>query len=273
MKPRRIAILVHEADTQTGLGNPGVANLVPFWMEDGHTVIPLFGTGTFVKADLILVHVDLSVVPEKYVEFASRYPIVLNGRVRDIRKSTFSRGLLRPGDSWTGPVIVKSDRNFGGFPEAERGIHRLDGGGLRPHFKNSLEYELYDRLGDVPSDRFGSPDLVVQAFMPEMEEGRYFLRTYSFLGDRQTTQRVGSNHPIVKGLTATSFEPVIPHPDIVALRHQMGFDYGKFDYVEQDKEAIILDINKTPGSIPSASPRIIEARRIRAKGLYAYFKD
>lgn len=273
MKPKRIAIMVHEADARTGLGAPGVADLIPFWVEDGHTVIPLLGTETFVKADLILVHVDLSVVPEKYVEFAARYPIALNARVRDIRKSTFSRGLLRPGDPWTGPVIVKSDRNYGGFPEAERGIPRLDGRGLRPHFNNSLEYEVYNRLGDVPSDRFGSPDLVVQAFMPEMEEGRYYVRTYSFLGDRDTTQRAGSDHPIVKGHTATSFEPAMPHPDIVALRHRMGFDYGKFDYVEQGGKAIILDVNKTPGSIYRASPRILEARRIRAKGLYAYFKD
>jgi hypothetical protein len=53
----------------------------------------------------------------------------------------------------------------------------------------------------------------------------------------------------------------------------MGFDYGKFDYVERGGEAILLDVNKTPGSIYRVSPRIHEARRIRAKGLYAYFKD
>ena len=71
-------------------------------------------------ADLILVHVDLSVVPEKYLAFASRYSIVLNGRLPDIRKSVVSTNLVGMRDSWTGPVIAKSDLNYGGRPERSR---------------------------------------------------------------------------------------------------------------------------------------------------------
>ncbi|MBK8727670.1 MAG: hypothetical protein IPL96_16935 [Holophagaceae bacterium] len=273
MRPRRIALLFHEQDTRVRPETTGVAGLIPTWEADGHTVIPLYGTGVFEPADLVLVHVDLSVVPEAYLDFAARYPVALNGRVRDIRKSTFSPGLLRAGDPWKGPVIVKSDRNYGGHPEALRGVARMDGQGLLPSFGSPLDYEIYDSLGEVPPDRFESPDLVVQAFLPEMEDGRFFVRSYAFLGDRHTTQRAGADEPIVKGQTVTSTEPAEPHPDIVALRHRLGFDYGKFDYVVRDGAAVILDINKTPGAIYRASPRILENRRIRAQGLYGFFRD
>ena len=85
------------------------------WREDGHTVIYLFGTRRLIPADLIFVHVNLSVVPDAYLEFASRYPIVINGRIRDIRKSTTEPAATRR--SLGRPVIVKSDLNHGGEPE------------------------------------------------------------------------------------------------------------------------------------------------------------
>ena len=117
---RRIAILMHEKDGEHTIHQYVITLLADHWREDGHEVFFLFGTKRFVPADLIIVHVDLSVVPDSYLRFAARYPVAVNGRVRDIRKSTFSTGLLRPDDLWQGPVIVKSDFNYAGEPERLR---------------------------------------------------------------------------------------------------------------------------------------------------------
>ena len=114
---RHIAVLFHEGDRHRDPSDYVVDHLAEFWREDGHRVSYVFGVKRFVPADIVLVHVNLSVVPGAYLEFASRYPIVLNGKIADIRKSTFSRNVVRPGDPWDGPVIIKSDLNYAGVPE------------------------------------------------------------------------------------------------------------------------------------------------------------
>src|SRR5438132_12313065 len=89
--PRRtIAILFHENNRKRDLYSYAVTFLAEFWRQDGHRVHPLFGIRKFVPADLLLIHVDLSVVPDAYLEFASRSPIALNNGPKDIRKSPIS---------------------------------------------------------------------------------------------------------------------------------------------------------------------------------------
>ena len=95
-------MLFHEGDRHRNPSEYIVHHLAEFWREDGHTVSYVYGLKRFVPADIVLVHVNLSVVPSDYLEFASRYPLVLNGKIRDIRKSSFSKNLVRPG-SWDGP--------------------------------------------------------------------------------------------------------------------------------------------------------------------------
>ena len=70
----------------------------------------------FIDVNLHLM-LDLSVVPSNYLEFASLYPVAVNGRLADIRKSHVSANLTAPGDGWDGPVIVKSNLNYRGLPE------------------------------------------------------------------------------------------------------------------------------------------------------------
>jgi hypothetical protein len=94
-----------------------IANLADIWRKSGLQVVMLFGTKKYVPADLAIVHVNLSVVPEDYLAFARRYPAVLNGHVRDIRKSAISQNLLLPDSLYEGPVIVKTDLNSAGMPE------------------------------------------------------------------------------------------------------------------------------------------------------------
>ena len=272
MIARRIAILFHETDRHIDLSGYSITQLAPHWQRDGHEVFPVFGIQEFIPADLAIVHVDLSVVPEDYLAFANRYPIALNGKVRDIRKSTFSSNLVKHGDDWRGPVIVKSERNYAGHPEVRRGIPRLDGKGLYPVFQSTMDYKVFDRIQDVPDEDFECPDLVVQRFLPETEDGLFHIRMYQFLGDQSSCMRLGANEPIVKSGNKVFSESIAPHPDIIEMRRKLNFDYGKFDYVIHHGEAILLDLNKTTGTAPQATPQIEANRRITAQGLYSYFQ-
>jgi hypothetical protein len=283
---RRIAVLFHERDNYRDPSTYLVHHLAGFWREDGHDVTYLFGVKRFVPADIILVHVNLSVVPDEYLEFAARYPIVLNGRIRDIRKSTISGNLVRPGDPWEGPVIVKSNLNYAGVPErylqrtaiehrwpalrsVRRRIERLRGRPLP--FDESYDYKVFDRIADVPARWFDNQDVVVEKFRPEFEGGRYHVRIYMFLGDRWSCTRVGTTRQVVKSEPDSTTEPVEPAGEVVAWRHKLGLDYGKLDYVMNDGEAVLLDVNKTTGaSTYMDDERRRRMRRNHAEGLYSY---
>lgn len=285
MTPKRIAILFHESEHRRWPGY-AISHMAKCWVEAGHAVRYVFGVGRVVPADLAILHVDLSVVPDEYLAFARVYPRTLNSRVADVRKSTFSRHLLGAGDAHDGPVIVKSDLNFGGLPELllRRGgvpmitqvanLWRSLAGvrhGRRPsRFLTSTGYRIYPSLRDVPPSSLADPGLVVEKFLPEREDGLYWLRVYHFLGDRLTSVRIGSPHPVVKSRNTVRRMAIEPHPEIVALRMALGFDYGKFDYVVHDGRAILLDLNKTPGEGRRVTPDSLARLRHRAAGLYSY---
>jgi hypothetical protein len=287
MSRRRIAILMHERDNDRIARRYVVSLLAEHWREDGHEVVFLYGTGRSVAADLVLVHVDLSVVPDSYLAFANRYPVVLNGRIRDIRKSGFAADLVvQDGDGYEGPVIVKSELNYGGLPERRR----IAGGRLTrawqglltragvpwppPWMHGPATYRVFDRYGDIPAALLGNPGHVVQKFLPERDGDTYCVRNFSFLGERTSCVLLRGRHPIVGGASAKVAGRVEPHPDIVAARERLGFDYGKFDYVVHEGRAVLLDTNKTVG----CSPRLVgdedlrTLRRFRAEGLYAFFE-
>ncbi len=48
---RRIAILFHEADRGHDLCGYSISALASLWRDDGHEVIPVFGTHEFVSAE------------------------------------------------------------------------------------------------------------------------------------------------------------------------------------------------------------------------------
>jgi hypothetical protein len=87
---KRIAVLFHECQSEERLPLYAIHYLAGFWRADGLEVLYLFGAREHVPADILVVHVDLSVVPDEYLEFAGRYPAAINATVKDIRKSTFS---------------------------------------------------------------------------------------------------------------------------------------------------------------------------------------
>lgn len=279
---KRIAVLFHEREAQLDHGRYLVDQLAPFWREDGHEVVYLFGTGRFVPADLVFVHVDLSVVPDRYLEFAARYPVAVNGRIRDIRKSRTSRIQVRPGDGWTGPVLVKSDHNYGGeserlfepsllerHPRLDRLRRRLLRTAGLPQIASLRDYRIFERVEDVPALWFRRRDVVVERFVPELEDGLYHFRMYQFLGDRVRCTRLGSPQPVFLPDESTRVESVEPHPEAAAWREELAVDYGKFDYVVHEGRPILLDANKTTGAWLRVETSE-EERRHHARGLYAY---
>lgn len=287
LSPRRIVILFHTEDRRYDPNRFIVGHLARFWREDGHEVVSLFGTETHVPGDIVLVHVDLSIVPDPYLRFAARYPRVLNGGIRDIRKSTISGHLLRADDPWPGRVIVKSDLNCAGLSERalEQGwlARRVElwrravalgarWTGRTPTFSDWREYQVYERLADVPRRYFARRDVVVERFLPEFEDGLYRLRVYQFLGDRHVCTRLASPDPVLKSYSSVLVETVDPAPETMSWRRQLNMDYGHFDYVMHDGKAILLDANKTTGaSNHVASDELIATRRQLAQGLYSYF--
>ncbi len=288
MRSRRIAILMHEKDDKANLKNYLISILAEHWREDGHEVIFLFGTGRYVPADLLFVHVDLSVVPDSYLSFARRYPVAINGRIKDVRKSTYSQELLENDDPWDGPVIVKSKKNSAGIPERARGgllgtakekllkaVHKFNLNGSPLTIRTALDYRVYDHLEEVPRIYFYHPGLVVQKFLPETDDGFYCVRILLFLGDNMSCMRLKSRNSIINDASVEHYERIDPHPEILAMRKRLQFDYGKFDYVVNDGKPILLDANKTVGWPPNMSENVkmTESLRHHSSGLYSFFEE
>jgi hypothetical protein len=286
MAAKRIAVLFHAGDRNSPLSGYIVDHLARVWREDGHEVVYLFGIESYVPADLVLVHVNLSVVPDEYLAFAARYPIVLNGSIRDIRKSAVSTNLVNSSHAWNGPVIVKSDLNSGGEPEqaltpgwleqhsrvwrgARRAIARLS---RHEEIADWESYRVYERFADVQKSLFKRKDVVIERFLPERENDLFHLRMYQVLGDRWTCIRIASPHPVLKASNCVSSQAVDPHPEVLAWRKQFKLDYGKLDYLVHDGRPVLIDVNKTTGASPQMGNSPLHAmRRHLAEGLYSYF--
>lgn len=247
-----IAVLAHAQDgfwDQPRL----VHLLMSRWEDMGLRVHLVTDPENAVPADLALLHVSLSVVPPDYRRLAAGYPRTLNGSAVDIRKRRYSRLLVERESSYRGAVIVKSDLNAGGWRE-----HRVSrwwrkkGETLLPwrmrRFMRPEDYAVFARMQLVPRGVWSNPKLVVERFAPEREGQRYLCRHWLFLGSREVTRRTSSSHPVVK--FRGEMEPTseaIPG-ELRAVRKELGFDYGKFDYGMVDGEVVLYDVNRTPGA-------------------------
>jgi hypothetical protein len=274
--PPKIAVLIHARDS---LESPTylLSLLIDTWRRSGTEVMILRGTDALPMTDVLILHVDLTVIPQDYINFSGRYPVVINGAVHDISKRKISGNLVRADDTYQGAVIVKSDLNCGGnreflhrsklYQQASERVHRGWGYRLRQN-----EYPIYPSAAAVPRAVWRNPRLVVERFMPERRGDYYCLRQWVFLGDRELSQRVFSRDPIVKAHSVVEREYDVPVPDALrTIRSQLGFDYGKFDYVVFDGEVQLLDANRTPTVNPgTTSPRLDAIVDELAQGL-AFF--
>ena len=274
---KRIIIFFEPWLAHQDISRWAIFHLSKFWQSDGLEVKFVYGPNETIQGDLAILHVDLSVVPQTYVQVAKQFPIALNTKILDIRKHVHSKLLVKPGDGYTGPVIVKSDQNYAGIPE-RKSWSRLRRLFSRYHLLSSYpfplrkkqDYKIFSRRQDVPSPYFQHPNLVVEKFLPERDGDRYCIRNCYVLGDRILCDRVTSSCPIIDDSTAEEFGTVAVPPGVSKLCEAMKLDYGKLDLTIHQGELVVFDINKTVGASRSHNPKLEQNRRYTASGLYAF---
>jgi hypothetical protein len=242
-----IVILEHELQRDIGLDYMVYA-FAERWRARGHSVFVHHGTGEPPPGDVAINNVDLTVVPPDYQRLFARYPRVINRAVLDVSKSRFSQDLLTPAAAWGGPVIVKTEANFGGKPEhLLRAVAREKGLACDiPAGPLADGYPTYPSLREVPPAAWRTPGLMVERFLPERDERGYYLRVWIFLGTRETSSRWRAQHPIIKAEHLLEREEVPVPQELRNWRKRLGFDFGKFDYVRHGDRFVLLDVNRCP---------------------------
>jgi len=262
-----------------------LALLVKEWEARGIRVMIHHDLESSVSADVCLVHVDLSLVPPRYIEFAQRYPNTINLHITDIRKRSYSRNRVMRGDGYDGPVIVKSSLNFAGEPERRgrprrlrriwekfnRGLSRRAPPGLpfqQPSITNKQHYLVFPKRRMLPVGWLDRDDIVVERFRPEQHDDNFVLREWYFLGDRECYSCEISKDPIfTSGTECPALEA--PPPDAIRkLRREFRIDYGKIDYaIDREGIPVLFDVNKTIGLVNPNADRARKMAGILADGL------
>lgn len=280
----RIAVITHAIDNFER-GGYVLNALMKYWEQDGITIESTRGpTDAPPEADLAISHIDMTAVGDEYARIFDHYPLVVNGAVRDISKSTFSQEIIDREDPWDGPVIVKTEKNFGGMREMQErhlaGDSTATMGVQRPWRKVEAlsEYPVYGRAAQLPLGVWRNPSLVVEKFRPEAHgDGEYALRMWVFLGDRSVYYQSFANEPIVKGkntIRRVALDPADVPRAVREVRERLGFDYGKFDFGIVDGEPVLYDVNRTPG-LPrpdTQSEKVTGQYPNLAKGLNFYLQ-
>ena len=267
-------IRVVTAPGEVPLPHHHLMRLAEYWKEDGHHVT--VGPARQTSGDIGILHVDRTRVPDEAVpENPSGIPL-LNGRVLDISKRVVSRNLVLPGDGYGGPVMIKTDANYFGAAEA-RNERR---GRLRRRLEDTLPWRFTRTLPRASYPVLESPELVpswvwtdeayvVERFLPEIIDGHYILRMWIFFGREEYALLLHGREPVVKATTIVKKDELRTIPDSLrAERERLGFDFGKFDYVEHDGEVVLLDANKTPTVLKQRSDNL----RKLANGLSGFFE-
>lgn len=238
----------------------------------GHNVQICADPAALPKGDMLILHVDVTRVPQAYLDAAASFDVTVNGTVADISKSKLSQIRVDQNSAWDGPVIVKSDLNCGGAPEANIN-RRARRRWKAPPFPEPFvfkSYPIYDHITHVPTDTWMNPNLVVEKFVPEIHPDGFGLRTYIFCGPSERCALHISEERIVKATRIVRFEPAPVPPALRALRERLGFDYGKFDFVMHETGPILLDANKTPAGVTgrgAVAQRIAAGNEVLADGL------
>ncbi len=94
-----------------------IDHYVSYWRSVGYEVIDHIGPHDVPDADVLVFHVDYTILPLEYRLLCKRFSVVINGDLLDISRRQFSQLLLSQTDAYTGPVIVKTNTNYGGWPE------------------------------------------------------------------------------------------------------------------------------------------------------------
>ncbi len=282
-KNRSIAVITH-ANDRFAQGGYLLSNLLKTCQSEGlhveivsdpHAVVP--------RADLAVAHIDITRVADEYAALFNHFPLVINGRVLDIAKPSFSQLIVRRDDPWNGPVIVKTSNNFGGMREMQerhlKGEITFGANVQRPWSKveHLFFYPIFESRAQVPSGAWRNPNLVVEKYLPERSaDGYYLLRNWDFLGDRGIYYVGYAKDPVVKGNNTIRRE-ILDEAEVPGsirrAREKLGFDYGKFDFGFHQGEAVLYDVNRTPGlpRLECGGEKVIRHIPELAKGLDYFF--
>lgn len=280
-----IAILTH-AD-QGLVASTTIARVAEeYWTPAGHRIVAHRGLGSPPPADLAILHIGFTVIPEPYLALAARYPRTVNGGILNTLKRRVCSDLLRPDDAYDGPVIIKTDLNHGGRPEWRQRV-RQAGLPVKVWLKleehlparwfsrlNGNKYPVLPNKRDVPDWVWRSPDLVVQPLHAERRGDFYAMHQWYFFGDKGCVSTLLAREPVVKLANAVERLPL--HHDVPEAirrrRAELKFDYGKFDFVIVDGRPILLDANSTPnaGTEFPTPPRVAAICGTVAQGLDSF---
>lgn len=244
-----IVLLEHALQDRLGIRYMAHEFIAP-WERAGHRVVIHRGTGAPPEGDVALLHVDLTVVPDAYARLMERYPRVLNGATRDIRKSRYSDCILARGDPWTGRVLIKTEANHGGH--IDDALQRMAlaagmaGGEETPAVMD--DYYLCESVRHVPDAIWSTPGVIVEKFVAEEDESGNHMRVWTFFGAEERSSRYRARVPLMRFSDYIDREEVPVPDEIRALRRRLGFDFGKFDYVKHGGRYHLLDANRTPGA-------------------------
>lgn len=257
--------------TPTLLDHYALATLSRIWRDRGVRVE--CATEYADDARVCILHHDRTHMDINDLPIAPEGVTVLNGAVLDISKKSYSRLAVNETSDWDGPVIVKSNFNHFGIPEADGAEHRQS---PLHRFRAWLaekdwrmarmlprgRYPVLERMDEAPQWVWRDPDLLVEKFLPERtEDGHFGVRGWMFFGDKGYAYRNVGSDPLVKVASSIRTEHFGDAPAALhEMRRSMKFDFGKFDYVEHGDEIYLLDANKTPSyPAPKAtlSPRVL----------------
>ena len=278
LPPAERILIVHARDEPFENGLYVARLLRDRWIESGIEVEATDWLAEPAGPDvLVFPHFDLTKTPAPYIEPLNACARVLNRKVTDISKRLISRYLVKSPEEHEGAVIVKSNLNFGGAPEARllarRGgemLRRIEATRRQPWPVSGLfgkeGYPIFAKSSFVPARAWTNPALVIEKFLPEMEGEHYCLRQHIFLGDREINSRSVGTHPLVKSKNVIRRElldaAAVP-AEVRELRQSLGFEYGKFDYVIHEGQAIVFDVSRTPtydaGSKAGSAGSLIES--------------
>ena len=276
---RRITLLLDERDPYPDGRSHLVWFIAEAWRKQDIEVSVRKGlAGGPPGRGLLLPHLDRTIVPDAYRAFIDAAPNALNAGLNDISKRRFSRNLLTRGDTYAGPVIVKTDANCGGRPEfaassfARRVLARLGNLGGLAHLRSleSDRYPVFDSIDRVPRGAWKNPRLVVEKYIPERDGPYYCIRVCFFLGSVEYNRRLYARTRVVKGGSVVKTERAEVPEALRRMRKRLGLDYGKLDYVVHDGRVHLLDVNRTPGLVADDGVNRVIADQL-AVGAEAWF--
>jgi hypothetical protein len=253
------------------------------WAAQGFRILVHRGPTAPPPADLAILHVPLTHVPQPYADLAARYGRTINGAVTDVSKRTIATDLLSEEDLYDGPVMVKTDLNHVGV--AERRL-RQETRGWRARLMTAIEgrlprhwfgclpdnqYVVFAAKHEVPRWVWRWRGLVVQPLHIERRGNLFALHQWYFLGGQDCVSTFLSRDPVVKLSNVVERLPLHKEvPDAIRRRRaELKFDYGKFDYVIADGVPVLFDANNTPneGQGGQIHPRVLAICAALAGGL------